>query len=448
MADRIDPVTVKGRAVRRRTFLEAAGALGAAVLPARAVDLQTIAVAGSGLGDASPEEAARNETYWREVRQAFALDPTLLNLNNGNSSPSPRVVHEAFTRYLDSSNILPVHYRGLLEQQVDGVRRRLADGFGCDATELAITRNTTESMHIAQCGVDLQRGDEVLTTDQDYTRMLWAWDQRARRDGIIVKRIQFPVPTTAADLLQRFSEAVTPRTKVLHFCHVTNPTGQLFPVRDLCRFARQRGILTIVDGAQALGHFPFLLRDLECDVYGTSLHKWLMAPHGTGLLYVRRDSIGRIWPLMPALDSLRGDIRKFEEVGTRPAAAQVAAGDALTFHQAIGPERKAARLRYLTLRWANALHDRPRVRILSRLEPDQTWGLASFGIEGIDPPALVRHLFDRHRIIVSPVVSQARPGPIFDYQGVRVTPNIYTSIQEIDRFVDAIGVVLKNGVSG
>jgi selenocysteine lyase/cysteine desulfurase len=210
--------------------------------------------------------------------------------------------------------------------------------------------------------------------------------------------------------------------------------------------ARHRGIVSIVDGGHAVGHFPFALRDLECDAYGTSLHKWLMAPHGTGLLYVRRDTIGRIWPLMPALDAVRDDIRKFEEIGTHVAAAQIAVGDALAFHQAIGAERKAARLRYLTLRWVNALNGQPGVRILSNIEPGQTWGLATFDIDGINAPALVKHLFDRHRIIVSAVVNQGRPGPVLEYQGVRVTPNIYSSLDEIDRFVAAVGDVVKNGL--
>ena len=394
----------------------------------------------------SADTVAQDEAYWHEIRQAFTLDPALINLNNGNSSPSPRVVHDALKRDLDDSNRLPVYYRGLVEQKFAAVRKGLAETFGCDPTELAITRNATEALHIAQLGLDLQPGDEVVTTDQDYPRMLWAWDQRVRRDRITLTRIQFPVPTTGADLVRRFEQAVTPRTKVLHFCHITNVTGQLFPVLDLCRLARQRGILTIVDGAQAAAHFPFALRDLECDFYGTSLHKWLMAPHGTGFLYVRRENIGKLWPLQPALNDVRDDIRKFEEIGTGPAAARAAIADALAFHQAIGAERKAARLRYLTLRWANALKSKPRIRILSSLEPGQTWGLATVGIDGINSPALAQYMFDKHRIVISAAVSQRVPGPVFDFHGLRVTPNVYTSPAEIDRFVEAMEDVLKNGV--
>ena len=272
--------------------------------------------------------------------------------------------------------------------------------------------------------------------------MLWMWEQRVRRDRISLKRIQFSVPAAADDLVCRFEQAITPRTKVLYFCHITNTTGQLFPVRELSRLARLRGILTIVDGAQAAAHFPFALRDLECDFYGTSLHKWLMAPHGTGFLYVRRESIEKLWPLQGALFSMRGDIRKFEEIGTQSAAARAAIAEALVFHRTIGVERKAARLRYLTLRWANALRTHPRVRILSSLDPGQTWGLATFSVDGMPAPPLVQLMLDKYRIVISAAVNQGLPGPVLDYSGVRVTPGIYTSPDEIDRFVAAMRDVL------
>jgi selenocysteine lyase/cysteine desulfurase len=425
----------------RREFLRTSAAAGAAGV-AQPLSLDALAAAGAPMAQQSPDEVAVIEPFWREVRQAFDLDPTLINLNNGNSSPSPRTVHAAFKRHLDDTNRLPVHYRTLIEQRLDEVRRDLAGEFGCDPAELAMTRNATEALHIAQLGIELRPGDEIITTDQDYPRMLWAWDQRARREGIVVKRIQFPVPATAADLLERFERAITARTRVMQFCHLTDTTGQLFPVRELSRLARSRGIISIVDGAQAVGHVPLRLRDLECDLYGTSLHKWLMAPHGTGFLYVRRDTIERVWPLFAASDSLRADVRKFEEIGTHPAAARAAIADALTFHRAVGAERKVARLRYLTMRWVNGLRSRPQVRILSSLEPGETWGLATFAIQGINAATVVPLMQEKHGIVVSSAVNQGLPGPVLDYSGVRVTPNIYTSIEEIDRFVAAVRELL------
>jgi len=304
---------------------------------------------------------------------------------------------------------------------------------------MAIPRNSSEALQIAQNGIDLERGDEVLTTEQDYPRMLTTWDQRMRREGIKVTRINFPVPTTQQDLYDRFERAITPRTKVLHFCHITNLTGQLFPVQRLSRLARERGLLTIVDGAHAVAHFPYQLRDLECDYYGTSLHKWLLAPHGTGFLYVRRERIASTWPLQAAPARRDNDIRKFEEIGTNPAGVKAAIAEALAFHQAVGAERKAERLRYLTLRWANRLKVHPRIQIHSSLEPGQTWGLALVGIEGIPAARISAYLWDEYRIIANAVTRD-------DYQGIRVTPNVYTTLEEIDTFAEAMERILKDGL--
>jgi selenocysteine lyase/cysteine desulfurase len=429
--------------VSRRAFLRRSTALGAGALAAGPATLDTIARAGAAVAGQAPETVAQDERYWRGIQDAFTVDRTLVNLNNGSISPSPRVVQEALVRYLDESNRRSVRYGRVLAERVEAARQALAAEFGCGPDELALTRNATEGLHIAQGGVELRAGDEIVTTDQDYPRMLWMWDQRARRDGIIVRRIQFPVPTTAADLLDRFDRALTPRTRVLQFCHITNVTGQVFPVRELSRLARQRGILTIVDGTQAVGHIPFNLRELECDVYATSLHKWLMAPMGTGFLYVRRDRIDELWPLQAALAGMRNDIRKFEEIGTYPAAARAALTDALAFHRTVGIERKAARLRHLTLRWATALGAHPRVRLLSSLDAGQTWGLATFAIDGVNAATLLPLLLDRHGIVVSAAVSQGMPGPVFDFSGVRVTPQVYTTVDEIDRFVAAMRQVLS-----
>jgi selenocysteine lyase/cysteine desulfurase len=423
----------------RRAFLRLTGALGSTALALKVNGLDEVEAATAAVADQTPEQVAQDEFYWREIQQAFALDRTLINLNNGNSCPSPRVVHEAYKRYLDYSNQAPVYHRGLIERNIETVRRRLAAEFGCDTEEMAITRNSSEALQIAQNGLDLKAGDEVITTEQDYPRMLTTWDQRMRRDTIKVTRINFPVPTTQQDLYERFERAITPQTKVLHFCHITNLTGQLFPVQQLSRMARQRGLVTIVDGAHAVAHFPYTLRDLECDYYGTSLHKWLLAPVGTGFLYVRKENIAKTWPLQAAPAHRTTDIRKFEEIGTSPAATKAAINEALAFHQAIGAERKAARLRYLTLRWANQLRKNPRIKIHSSLEPGQTWGLALVGIEGVEAAKINAFLWDKYRIVATAITRD-------DYQGIRVTPNVYTPLEEVDTFVTAMEDILKNGI--
>jgi selenocysteine lyase/cysteine desulfurase len=419
----------------RRTFLRLSSAAGAS---AAVGGLESVVRASAAIAGQTPDAAATDETYWRTIQDAFDIDRRFINLNNGNSSPSPRVVHDALKRGLDLTNQLPAYYRGVIERRLERVRARLAAEFGCGADEIAFTRNATEGLHAVQYGLDLRPGDEVLTTDQDYTTTLWQWNERAQRDGIVLTRIQFPVPAAAGDLVSRLERAMTPRTRVLHVCHVTNLTGQLFPVAELSRIARARGIFTIVDGAQAAGHFPFRLDALDCDAYATSLHKWLMAPHGTGFLYVRREHLGRIWPLHAEPDGRIANIHKFEEIGTHASAAWAAVDDALTFHQAIGADRKAARLRYLTLRWAERLRSHPRVRLLSSLEAGQTWGMASFEVRGLAAQEIERRLLEQERILVAAEVNQGRPGPVFDHQAVRVTPQVFTTTGEIDRFVAAM----------
>jgi selenocysteine lyase/cysteine desulfurase len=423
------------------------GALGTVAYAAKASSLEGIEAASQSVADRLPEEVAKDEFYWREIQLAFKLDRTLINLNNGFTCPTPRVALESVWRYMDMINMLPVHYQGMIARNVETIRLRMAAEFGCEPEEMALTRGASEALQIAQNGIDLKAGDEIITTEQDYPRMLTTWDQRMRREGIKVTRFQFPVPTTQDDLYQRFEKAITPRTKVFHFTHITNLTAQLFPVQRLSRLARSKGIVTIVDGAHALGHFPFKLRDLECDAYGVSLHKWLLAPIGNGCLYVRREMIPRFWPLQAAPEQQDNDIRKFEAIGTHPWAIRAALGEALAFHQAIGAERKAARLRYLTLRWANALKVHPRVKVLTDLsEPAQAWGVAAVYIDGIDVRDLAKFLMDKYRIIVVPLVGGAPPNSVFDYQAIRVSPNVYTTLEEIDTFVMAMEDALKGGV--
>jgi isopenicillin-N epimerase len=426
--------------VNRRGFLRAAGAAAAATFTdAGLAHAQRAAARVEGQAAAA---VAADETYWREIQQAFTLDRTIINLNNGGCCPSPRVVHEALKRYLDISNQAPVyHMWQVLEPNIESVRRRLAAEFGCDTEELAITRNASEALQIAQLGIELRKGDEVVTTNQDYGRMLDTWDQRARRDGIVVKKVSFPVPPPSMEVLaERLIAALTPATKVLHFCHITNLTGQIFPVKRICDEARSRGIKTIVDGAHAFAHFPYRAPDLGCDYYGTSLHKWLLAPIGTGFLYVRRENIASLWPLTPAAAAKQADIRKFEEIGTHPAANHNAIAEAMTFHQGIGIERKAARLRYLRDRWATRLAADPKIKLQTNLDPAHSCAIGTVQITGVPTPKLVARLWEKWRIIATPIVHA-------EYEGARITPNVYTTTEEIDIFAAAMEEIAARGVS-
>jgi isopenicillin-N epimerase len=438
---------MKSKTMSRRDFLNKSAAFGLTAYAAKAGGLDSIVAASKSVAERSPEDVAKDEFFWREIQLGFKLDRTLINLNNGFTCPTPRVVLESVWRYMEIINMLPVHYQRMVQRNIQTIRRRMAMEFGCEPEELALTRGASESLQIVQNGIDLEPGDEVITTEQDYPRMLTTWDQRRRRDGIKITRLQFPVPTTGDDLYQRFENAISPQTKVFHFCHITNLTAQLFPVQRLSRLARSKGIVTIVDGAHALGHFPFKLRDLECDAYGVSLHKWLLAPIGNGCLYVRKESIPKFWPLQAAPARQVDDIRKFESIGTHPWAIRAALGEALAFHQAIGAERKAARMRYLTMRWVNALKQYPRIKVLSDLsEPPKTWGVCAAHIEGIDVRDLAKFLMDKYRIIVVPLIGGVPPNSVFDYQAIRVSPNVYTTLEEIDTFAMAMEDAVKNGV--
>jgi isopenicillin-N epimerase len=425
----------------RREFLRRATGSAALVALARPDLLARVAHLSASTEGRSANDVATDEDFWRSVQEGFTLDRTLINLNNGGVCPSPRIVHEALKRYLDISNQAPAyHMWQVLEPNVETVRTRLAKEFGCDAEELAITRNASEALQIAELGLDLAPRDEILTTNQDYPRMIDTWQQRVLREGVTLKQISFPVPPPSqADLVRRFEEGITPKTRVIHFCHITNLTGQIFPVRDICRMARARGIITIVDGAHAFAHFPFTLADLECDYYGTSLHKWLLAPVGTGFLYVRRERIAGHWPLTPANESKKADIRKFEEIGTHPAAMHNAIAEALQFHHGIGGARKAARLRYLRERWARHFDGKTGARVLTSFDPAQAGAIGLLSLDNVDPYAFTTHLWNTRRIIVTPIKHA-------EFQGIRITPNVYTTLDEIDTFTDASVEAMKKGV--
>ncbi|MGP8245064.1 MAG: aminotransferase class V-fold PLP-dependent enzyme [Bryobacteraceae bacterium] len=419
----------------RRSFFQST-----AVTAAIAAMTKPVPARASTARDRTAEEAAADEDFWMEIRNEFTTDRTVVNFNNGYASPAPRSVQEAMRRYLDYTNMGPYHTMvQQLDRRVESARRMVADFAGCDAEEIAITRNSSEALEIAQLGIELKPGDEVLTTNQDYPRMLTTYAQRARREGIQVKAISFPVPVPSMDdLYQRFEAAVTPRTKLIHFCHITNRTGQIFPARRICDMAHARNITAIVDGAHAFNQFPFKISDLNCDYYGVSLHKWTFAPIGTGFLYVRKPRIKETWALMASVKGNDDNIRKFEEIGTHPAANYDAICEAITFNQNIGIERKAARLRYLTARWADRLGKHPKVKILHNPAPGMSAGIGMFGLVGADPRKLVSALQNKYAIFTALM-------PHEEYVGIRVTPSVYSTLAEVDYFAGAVEKELDNG---
>ncbi len=421
----------------RRTFVRSLAVTAPAFSPKAIRYLLQAESAGTGAG--GPDD----EDYWAQIQRSFDCDRTMINLNNGGVSPSPTVVLDQMMRDLRFSNELPVeHMWRTLEPRVESVRAGLAAQFGCDPEEMAITRNASEANETMILGLDLRRGDEVIVTDQNYPRMLTTWGQRARRDGIVVKTIKFDVPPPSRQyLVDRFAEAITPNTRVIEVTHITNLTGQIMPVQEIVAMARPKGIAVFVDGAHAFAHFPFTRDGIDCDYYGTSLHKWLLAPIGTGFLYVRKERIPGLWPMMAAPPEMNTNIRKYEEIGTHPAANHNAISVALSFHQAIGPDRKVARLRYLRDSWAKPLlAQSDRVRVLTPLDSPDSAAIGFVTIAGLDPAKLQAWLLNQHRIVTTLIVHP-------QFSGLRITPNVYTTPGEIAIFTDRVSSAIRTGLA-
>lgn len=387
----------------------------------------------------SPIESARNEDFWFTARMAFTVDRNLLNFNNGSVCPAPKVVQEAMQRYWTVTNLSPSHYVDeLLLPETEVIRQDLALEFGCDPEELALTRNTSEGLHTVLLGMPLNRGDEVLTTTQDYPSMLSSLEQRASREGIVVKKFRYPAPPKSPqELTDLFLANITPKTKAILVSHLTFTTGQIFPVAQLCAEARRRGILSIVDGAHGFAHLDFKVSQIGCDFYATSLHKWLTAPVGTGFLYMRREHIPNVWPLWGVPASMKSNIRKFESVGTQPVAMRNAIADALAFHRGLGARRKEERLRYLRQRWESQLKPLPRLILRNADSPEQSCGIGALSIDGLPSDKLTQILMDKYKIHVRTRFIAN------EFDCIRVSPNLYSSVEDVDRFVRAIQAVAK-----
>ena len=427
----------------RRTFVSSI--IGAGVsLPVMRESAFTRLLQAEPMAAGRPNvSVAEDETYWREIQRAFDLDRTMVNLNNGGCSPAPTHVLEQMIRDLRFSNELPVeHMWRVLEPRIESVRRDLAKDFGCDPEEMAITRNASEANETMIFGLDLKAGDEVIFTTQNYPRMQNAWKQRQRRDGIVLKpvKIETPVKSTQS-YVDQIAAAITPRTRVIEVMHISFMTGYIAPVREIVQLANSKGIRVFIDGAHAFAHFPFTRDELGADYYGTSLHKWLHAPIGTGFLYVRRDKIKSLWPIMAGSVEQEDNIRKYEEIGTHPAANHNAIAVAIAFNRGIGMERKIARLRYLRDRWAKqVLAASDRAFMITPIGPTASGAIGVFGVEGMDMGALGGWLHSKHNIVTTPMVTD-------EFKGMRITPNVYTTVDEVDLFADRVIHAMKRGIA-
>ncbi len=385
------------------------------------------------------EEVAKDESFWYQVMLSYTVSPLVLNLNNGGVSPQPRVVQKAVERLNAMSNESPSMYMSrLINAGKEPLRAELARLAGCDIEEVAVNRNASEALETIIFGLRLKKGDEVVLSNQDYPNMINAWKQRAHRDGIVLKWVNFEVPCTNNEyLVQQYKNAFTAKTKVVHITHMINWTGQVLPVRSIADTAKKRGIEVLVDGAHSFAQLQYKISELNCDYFGTSLHKWLCAPFGTGMLFVRKGKIKNLYPLLAASDPEEDNIRKFENLGTRSIAIEQAIGHAINFHEYIGADRKEKRLFYLKNYWAEKAAQLPGVQILTPLEKGYSGAIGLFSITGIAPIDTLNFLFKKPYRIHASIVNRE------NIQGVRITPNVYTLTKDLDRLLMAIQACIE-----
>ncbi len=384
----------------------------------------------------SPLELAREEDFWQTIKDAYQLSPDIMNLNNGGVCPHPLVVEEAMIKYHRFSNEIPsFNMWRKVDKNREPLRQKLAELAGCNAEEIAIQRNASEALETVIFGLPLKKGDEVILTKQDYPNMMNAWKQREKRDGIVLKWLDFDFPIeNEKTIVDTYAQAITKKTKLLHVTHVINWMGQIMPVKPIVELAHNRKIEVLVDGAHSFAHLDYSIHDLGCDYFGTSLHKWLGAPFGTGMLFVKKDKIQKLYPLLAAPNPRSKDIRKFEHLGTRSFAIEQAIEQAIEFHLKIGSERKQARLHHLTRYWATAVHTLPGVHIGTSLDPRYSCGIALLQIDHLKPVALAQSLFKNYKI-------HAVAMDYHNIHGVRITPNVYTLEKELDYLIQAISEI-------
>ena len=401
------------------------------------LDFKSFANQNSEL-DEKLSDFSTEDDYWEWVRQSYTVSSNVINLNNGGVSPQPKVVQDTFENYNRLSNEAPSYYMWrVLDKGREAIRQNLANLAGCSIEEIAIQRNSTESLDTIIFGLNLKKGDEVVVSNYDYPNMRNAWLQREKRDGIVLKWIDIPLNVeNELELVEIFVKAFSAKTKIVHITHIINWTGQILPAKKISAAAHAQGIEVVLDAAHSFAHLDFSLSDLDVDYAGTSLHKWLCAPFGTGMLYIKKNKISTIWPIFPTENPQSEDIRKFEALGTRSFPAEMAIGRAISFHQSIGPKRKQERLKFLQQYWINKVKSHPKIKIYTPIG-DLSGAIATVGIEGLTAHEIESELFAKQSIHTVGIVWEG-------VNGVRVTPHVYTNTYDLDKLVEGLLTLAKS----
>jgi selenocysteine lyase/cysteine desulfurase len=425
----------------RKSFLKNMGILGGSALLMPLIDSglrAEIHHALDGVRNSDPLEAARNEDYWKAIRNAYDYPTDFTNLENGYYSPMPKLVLEQYLSDFRRLNQEATFYmRRKMDGERESIRTKLADFAGIDREELALLRNTTECLDVVLAGLPLQRGDEVILSNYDYGSMVEMLEQQAERYGIVLKRVEIPLlPESEDALIAPYREAITERTKAMLVTHLIHLSGQILPVKKIAAIAKAHNIYVVVDAAHSFAHVDYKINDLDGDFFGCSLHKWLCAPLGNGLLHVRKDKIADVWPLFGDRAFPKDNIRKFEHNGTQPPAARLGISHAIDFHNSIGSAQKAARLHYLKSYWTERVRDMKHVYLNTPTQAGASCAIANVGVHGKSPAELAAWLFQEHKVFTVAIDVGA-------IKGVRVTPHLYNTTDDLDRLVKALDLVSR-----
>ncbi len=412
----------------KRSFLRTASLVGLGL----SVGWESLAREFESVADRSAVSLASDEDFWKKIREQYLLKPDYINLENGYYNFIPQPTLERYIQHIREVNYQGSYYMRTVQwDNKKKVAAKLAAIAGCGADELIITRNTTESLDLVIAGQTWQPGEEAVMAIQDYGAMLDMFDQVAERYGVVLKKISVPNhPQSDDEIVSLYEQAITPKTKLLMVCHMINITGQILPIRKISDMAHAKGVKVMVDGAHAFAHIQYKISELNCDYYGTSLHKWMSVPLGAGFLYVRKGEAPNLWPLLGDRTK-KEDIYRLNHTGTHPCATDLAIGDAIDYFNMIGADKKEARLRFLKDYWTSRVKDNPKIILNTPLSSSRSCGIANVGIEGMTPGMLGKRLHEEHRVYTVPI----------DYanvHGCRITPNVYTTTTELDKFVSAL----------
>ena len=415
--------------MNKRAFLKSAAITGLGTQ----IGFSSLAAIFDEKKNISADVLATDDAFWKKIRDQYILKPEYINLENGYYNFTPQPILEKYIEHIRYVNREGSYYMRTV--QFDNKKRmagKLAALLGCPANEVAITRNTTESLDLVIGGQEWKAGDEAVMAIQDYGAMLDMFEQVSKRYGVVLKKISVPNhPASDEEIVSLYEQAITPKTKLMMVCHMINITGQILPVRKICDMAHKKGVEVMVDGAHAVAHIQFNMPDLDCDYYGASLHKWLSVPLGAGLLYVKKEKIAKLWPLLADGNTDMSEISRINHIGTHPVHTDITIEDAIDYYHMIGGERKEKRMRFLQQYWTSKVRNVPNIILNTPADEKRSCGIANVGIKGINPGDLAKRLLDEHKIFTVAIDGA-------NVHGCRITPNVYTTMEELDAFVAAL----------